>query len=145
MKKLSTILLATTLLVASHIDEFAQRMGYAQDYATALERAKKENKPLMMLMVSKRCKWCKKFEKRTLQMIPVAVAVQKHYIPLIVDRADRARYPDGYYSRRIPIVYFIDPHTEEQTYESIGYVGYKEFLQILRDEYAEFIAQEGER
>ena len=121
-------------LYASHIDEFAKNMGYERDYEKALEQAKSEKKLLMLVMVSDYCPWCRKMERKTLSMAPVAIKMHRDFVALIVDRNhEKEFYPKEYYTPRIPTVFFIDPEKEEQIYESIGYVGYKDFKATLED------------
>ncbi|MBU0720518.1 thioredoxin family protein [bacterium] len=119
-------------LFGANIDTFAANMGYYRDYDTALVQAKKENKPLMLVLVGDYCPWCRKFERKTLQRESVALSVNKNFIPLIVDRnLDKKSYPEAYSSPRIPTTYFIDPKKGAKLFESLGYVKKDEFLATI--------------
>ena len=130
MKNILITLFITLSLNASDIAEFAQKMSYETDYKVALEKAKKSNKQLMFVMVTNYCPWCRKFEKRTLVKDEVNEIVQKKYIPLILNR-EKGEYPKQFYTKRIPVVMFIDPNKEEKIRESLGYKKVKEFTEEL--------------
>ena len=131
--KIIVLLFALTFgLFAAHIDEFATTMGYQRDYNQALALAKSENKPLMMVVVSDYCPWCRKFERKTLQRETIAMNVEKNFVGLIVDKnLDKGNYPDKYFAKRVPTVYFIDPKNEDTIFESLGYMKKDEYMQIL--------------
>ncbi|PHR55109.1 MAG: thioredoxin [Arcobacter sp.] len=130
MKKLLLILLVTLSLSASDIAEFAQKMSYETDYKVAIQKAKESNKQVMFVMVTNYCPWCRKFEKRTLVKDEVNSIVQKKYIPLILNR-EKGEYPKKFYTKRIPVVIFIDANKEEIIRESLGYKKVKAFIEEL--------------
>lgn len=66
MKKMVLLIALITTLFAEGYKDFAKEMAYETKYETALQRAKKENKNLMVLMVTNYCPWCSKFEKKLL-------------------------------------------------------------------------------
>jgi thioredoxin-related protein len=126
-------------LFGAEIDEFATNMGYFRDYKQAISVAKKENKPLMLVMVGDYCPWCRKFERKTLQQEVIAMSVNKDFIALIVDRnLDKEHYPKELYANRIPTVYFIDPKKGSTFFESLGYVKKDEFQETLADAMKEY-------
>jgi len=130
MKYLLLAVLTTLSLNASTIAEFAKEMSYETDYKVAIEKAKQSNKQVMFVMVTNYCPWCRKFEKRTLAKDEVNLIVQKKYIPLILNR-EKGEYPKQFYTKRIPVVIFIDPTSEEKIRESLGYKKVKEFIEEL--------------
>jgi len=116
------LLLAFTFAFCAQIDEFASEVNYSRDYSSALKLAKKQNKPLMLVVVSNYCPWCKKFERKTLNSSLIQGQVKKDFIPLIIDkRTDKGKYPPEFYSKLIPTVFFINPKTEKHVYKSLGY------------------------
>lgn len=139
---MKTFILLFTLvltLFSAQIDEFATNMGYLRDYNQALKVAQKENKPLMLVMVGDYCPWCRKFERKTLQRELIALNVNKNFIPLIVDRnLDQGKYPQEYFAKRIPTVYFIEPTKGNTLFESLGYVKKEEFQETLNDVLLEY-------
>jgi len=131
MKNILIALLMTLSSNASDIFEFARQMSYETDYKVALEKAKDSNKQIMFVMVTNYCPWCRKFEKRTLVKDEVNLLVHKKYIPLILNR-EKGEYPKKFYTKRIPVVMFIDPNNEEKIRESLGYKKVKEFVEELK-------------
>ncbi|NCO01556.1 MAG: thioredoxin family protein [Epsilonproteobacteria bacterium] len=132
MKSFVLLFALTLTLFCAQIDEFASNMSYYRDYDTALLQAKKENKPIMLVLVGDYCPWCRKFERKTLQRESIARKVQENFIPVIVDRnLDKENYPKLYYSPRIPTVHFIEPNKERKIFESLGYVQIDEYRDTL--------------
>ncbi len=111
--------------------EFATVAGYETDYATALKKAKKAKKPLMLLLVSNFCPWCRKFEQRVLLKKDVNERIHADYIPLILNK-ERDSFPKKFDMSFTPIVHFIDYKTEESYKSVAGYNNKEEFLYILR-------------
>ena len=134
MKILVILLAMISLSYAAHIDDFALKMGYERDYAGALERAKKEKKMVMLLLVGDYCPWCKKFERKTMAKQEVDTVIKENFIPLIVDKyKEKGKYPAIFYSPVIPAVYFINPKTQESVYECAAYMKKDEFLENIDD------------
>jgi len=127
MKVVLMSLLITLTLGASEIAEFAQKMSYETNYAVALQKAKEQKKELMFVMVTNYCPWCRKFEKRTLVKEEVNTLVHKKYVPLILNR-EKGKYPKKFFTKRIPVVMFINTNTEETIHESLGFKNVKDFL-----------------
>ena len=131
MKKIVLIILTTLSLAASDITEFAKQMSYEIDYKIALQKAKSSNKKLMFVMVTNYCPWCRKFEKRTLAKDEVNLIVHKKYIPLILNR-EKGEFPKKFYTKRIPVVLFINPKTEEIVHQSLGFKNTSDFVKELK-------------
>jgi len=132
MKKLLIFLLTTLVLGASEVSEFAQNMSYETDYKLALQKAKAQNKGLMFVMVTNYCPWCRKFEKRTLIKEEINTLVHQKYVPLILNR-EKGEYPQKFFTKRIPVVMFIDPNSEEKIGESLGFKNVKDFMKVLEN------------
>jgi thioredoxin-related protein len=127
-------LLFVVILTLYASPEAAKELGYHSDYNKALRIAKQENKPLMLVVVTSYCPWCRKFERKTLASKTVAPVIKSTYIPVIVDRNNDAEsFPKQYQTPRIPTVFFIDPNDEKEYWESIGYLNRKEFSEALKD------------
>jgi len=132
MKNIILTLLLCTSIFALHIDEFASHMGYQRDYAKALSIAKKENKPLMLVIGTDYCPWCRKFERKTLKYIKVAIEVNKNFIPIVVDKnRDKGTFPSQYSSPITPAVFFINPNDNSLVGKSVGYIRKKDYLEKL--------------
>lgn len=137
MRTLLALLLFALALQAS--PSVADKLGYQSDYTKAVALAKAQQKPVMLVVVTSYCPWCRKFERRTLASKNVRRVVDKDFIPVIVDRnLQKERFPEKFQSPRIPVVFFIDPTNEEEFWESIGFVEEKEFLDALKEAKALF-------
>lgn len=130
MKKLLIIIMLSLALFADGYKDFAKEMAYETEYKTALERAKKENKKLMVLMITNYCPWCSKFEKKTLMDKNVDNKIKSNYIPLIINRQE-GNFPNYLNAPVVPVTFFIEPNKEEITYESIGFSNKIDFLNLL--------------
>jgi len=132
MRIISLLLVLTFTLFAS--TQAAQELGYHTDYQQALAVAKKEQKPVMLVVVTTYCPWCRKFERKTLASKKIAPIVMSMYIPVIVDRNnDAEHFPKAFQTPRVPTVFFIDPKDENGYWESIGYRTISEFADTLKE------------
>ena len=102
MRLILLALLSTLLLSASDIANFAKEMQYETVYDVAKARAIKEKKPIMLVMVTHYCPWCRKFERRTLKKESINKRIHKEFIPLILNR-EAKKYPKQFYTPRIPV------------------------------------------
>lgn len=124
MKTLLLILLLNFSLLA------AQELGYFTDYDKALQAALKADKPLMLVQTTDSCPWCKRLESRTLSHPQVKAAVSKGAIPLLLNR-DKSRYPEKFYTSRVPTIFFVKPKSQEGYWEIIGFVDREGMLDNL--------------
>ena len=132
MRIVSLLLIFMLTLFAS--PQTAQKLGYHTDYQKAVAIAKKEQKPLMLLVVTSYCPWCRKFERRTLSAETIASTVRSKFVPVIVDRnKDAEKFPKKFQTPRIPTVFFVDPDDDTEFWETIGYVKKSEFADALKE------------
>ena len=117
--------------VSINDEAFAKAMDYETDYAVALQRAKKEHKDIMMVLVANFCPWCRKFEQRVLLKREVNLLVQKNYIPLIINK-EKGGFPKELDRSFTPIVHFIDYQSAKSYATSVGYNNREEFLYLLK-------------
>jgi thioredoxin-related protein len=130
MKKLLLLTLLINTFFGASL-EFANKHNYFTDYAEALKQAKQTNKPIMMLISTKTCPWCRKLESQTLSKIQVNQYIQKNYIPLSVIEK-KSIYPKKFLSPVVPMIYFINKN-EEIINRLAGYMPSDIFLQKLKD------------
>lgn len=134
MKVLLSILFLGFTLFAAHIDDFAKEMKFERDYNTALTKAKKENKILMMVLSADYCPWCRKFENKTLSSELVKPQLDTKTVSLVVDKKfDASSFPKKYETQFTPKVFFINPHDESILKETVGYVKKDDFATSLND------------
>ena len=132
MRIVSLLLIFMLTLLAS--PQTAKKLGYHTDYQKAVAIAKKEQKPLMLLVVTSYCPWCRKFERKTLASETIAAAVHSKFVPVIVDRnKDAENFPKKFQTPRIPTVFFVDPNDDTEFWETIGYVKKSEFADALKE------------
>ncbi len=130
MKIFLMILLLSYGLLASNALQEAQKLGVESDYATAYEKAQKENKLLVLVIVKENCRWCEKLVNKTLSESEVQKELE-NYITVIVDKDDT--YPNQFIENFFPSVFYIDYTTQRSVYSNVGYVGKKCFLNDLHD------------
>ena len=112
-------------------ENFASEMKYETNFDEAMKRAKKEQKNVMLVLVSNYCPWCRKFEQRVLLKEEVNAIIQKNYIPLILNR-EKDPFPKEFDTGFTPIVHFIDHKTQKSYKNVIGYNNKDEFTYILK-------------
>jgi len=128
--KLCLVLLFSLSLSGASL-KFAKKMNYETDYDIALEKAEQSNKPLMMIISTKTCPWCRKLENQTLKKDIVNDIVSKKFIPLTLNRS-KTHYPQQFVAKVVPTVFFIDPKKEKSYHISYGYKNKKEFSKVLQ-------------
>ncbi len=132
MKKILSLLLLTLTLFAANVDDFAKEMGFERDYKTALSKAKKENKVLMMVLGADYCPWCRKFERKTLNSSLLKLRLQTEIVTLIVDKKfDIESFPEKFRTQFTPKVFFINPKDESVILDTTGYIKKKHFAESL--------------
>jgi thioredoxin-related protein len=110
---------------------FASEMKYETNFDDAVKRSKKEQKNIMLVLVSNYCPWCRKFEQRVLLKEEVNAVIQNNYIPLILNR-EKDPFPKEFDTGFTPIVHFIDYKTQKSYKNVIGYNNKDEFTYILK-------------
>lgn len=123
IKILPILLLLNLTLFAANIDNFAEKMGFERDYNTALLKAKKVNKPLVMVLSSDYCPWCRKFENKTLKSSLIKSKLDKEFIVLLVDKKyDVKTFPSKFKTQFTPRIFFINPKDESILFDKNGYI-----------------------
>ena len=134
MKYILLILSFYITLFSANIDKFAKEIGYERDYKTALLKATKANKPIMMVLGADYCPWCRKFERKTLSFKEVKNFTDKEVIALVVDKKfDIDSFPKKFQTNITPRVFFINPNTRESFYQTAGYIKKREYLNKLKE------------
>lgn len=138
MKIILFVLLLSFSLFGSMIDDFASAMNFSRDYQDAFAKAKKENKVLMLVLVTDDCPWCKKLERSTLSAQDVKKQLL-NVVPVIMNQKyDKDKFPQMYLTKQNPTIFFIDPKKNKKFHESVGYIKKNDFLQMLDDMQKEF-------
>ncbi len=129
MKVTMMMILTTLTLWSASIANFAQTMGYETVYEKAVAKAKKENKNIMLVMVTHYCPWCRKYERDTLSKKSIRDFVSNKYVTLILNR-EAKKFPLKFDTPRIPTTFFIDPEGDRLIYKEMGYKNKTEFYEM---------------
>ena len=104
---------------------------WEKDLSTAFARSKAENKDLLVMAVSKGCRWCDKMKEKTLSNPQVAKKLEK-YIMVQADRetpSERGQLPEF---RHVPIIFFMTP--QKEVIDNLrGYFKADDFLDYLNE------------
>jgi len=132
MKILLIAFLLCGTLLASDYKKFAQKMGYETEYDVALQKAQKQNKDILFIMVANFCPWCNKFEKLVLKKKNINETIHKKYIPLIMNR-EKKNFPKKYMAPVIPTMFFIDHRSDVVKHKVVGYNNKQEFINLINE------------
>ncbi len=130
LRNIMIILLYTLSLHAAFWDDykmFAKYMHYETNYDTALAKAKKEHKPLFMVVVTDGCPFCEKLMDRILTKDYVREYISKKYVTLIMNK-EKQKVPKKYIRPFEPVTYIIDPQSEQIIDELDGYMEERYYL-----------------
>lgn len=124
MKKLAFLAFVTANL-------FAADIAWNETFEQAQAKAKKESKPLMVLITSEQCRWCRKLEATTLQDDEIVTKVNTQFIPVHVTR-DKSVYPKNLTAKMVPMSYFLDAEGKV-VYSIPGYWPPEDYQSVLDD------------
>jgi thioredoxin-related protein len=130
MNKILLLLCLTILAFGSDYKDFAQKMGYETSYKQALERAKEEDKDVMVLTISNFCPWCSKLEKRVLSKDEVDTIVKAKFIPVILNKEEK-KLPHNYAAPIVPTLYLVKPKKEEVYDTQVGYLNKVDMIKFI--------------
>lgn len=104
---------------------------WVKDLPTAFALAKRENKNLMIMAVSKGCRWCEKMKEKTLIDEKVAKKLE-NYILVQADRetsSERDQLPEF---QHVPIIFFMTP--QKEVIDNLrGYFQAEDFLEYITE------------
>ncbi|WP_024955797.1 thioredoxin family protein [Sulfurospirillum arcachonense] len=129
-KNIFILLIFLNSFIFASSAELYQQLGYSTTYNEALLKAKKTNKPMMLVLSTKTCPWCRKLENQVLRRDNINKIVQMNFVGIGLDRDDDV-YPKEFIPEVVPTVVFIDPHNQNVLFKSYGYKSKKDFIKIL--------------
>jgi len=110
MEIMRKILFALWLITLSINAEHIHWMG---NYDKALQKAHKEQKPLMVLLVKKECPLCNDVIKDSFMKQEYVKHLNQKFISVIVTYEGRESYPiEMFYSTSFPTLFFVSSQTE---------------------------------
>ena len=124
MKKFLTMMLTTATLLLAEV-------AWQPDFKTAQAEAKKSGKPIMALLVSHTCHWCRKLENRTLQNPAVSDYINEHFVAVLLYREDGG-FPDTIHSSMVPTTFFLTPEGQNIVKPSVGYWEPSDYMSDLK-------------
>lgn len=130
MKKLLLLVFMAVYILGADIN-------WNTSYDQALSKAKKENKPLMVLITSEQCRWCRKLENTTLQDESIVNRINGNFQVVNVTK-DKSNYPKNLTAKMVPMSYFLDPKTGKVLYSIPGYWESEDYNSILDDALQKF-------
>ena len=108
----------------------AGELHWEKDLKTAFDKASVDNRPLMVMVESKSCRWCVKMKKRTLEEKTIAARL-KGYVLVRIDR-DKVKSEFVPYAKYVPTIYFMTP--KKKILERVtGYFGVSDFNSWIDD------------
>lgn len=138
MKYIIMIIALSLSLMAADAAKAAKELGVYNDYKTAHQKAKSENKLMVLVVVWKPCKACDKLVNNTLSNDIVKNRLKDH-VTVILDYKDKM--PEEFHIKMAPKIFYINPKTEKSVWESMGAVSpetfmddFKEALEMLEED-----------
>lgn len=101
---------AVILIMGMSLALFAADIKWEHDINTAMEKAEKEHKPLMVVVMKTGCRWCDVFKKETLQNDKVVAAVNRDFIAY-EGITDKGEIPNSLMTPGTPATWFIKGRT----------------------------------
>ncbi|MFT5835673.1 MAG: thioredoxin-related protein [Sulfurimonas sp.] len=102
MRLLTLVLLLISTLSANHI-------SWQSNFDKAHQRALKENKKLMVLLIKKDCKECVQTIKISFINQPYIDKINKEYISVLITKDQKSSYPiEMLYTLEYPSLFFLD-------------------------------------
>ncbi len=119
------------LLALLMLNLFGAEIGWNDSFAAAQAKAKKESKPMLVIITTEQCRWCRKLEATTLSDDEVISKINTRFIPVHVTR-DKSVYPKTLTAKMVPMSYFLDGNGKV-IYSIPGYWSSEDYQSILDD------------
>ena len=130
MKYIMMILALSLSLMAADAAKAAKELGVYNNYDIAIQKAKSENKLMVLVVVWDPCRACDKLVKKTLSNDMVKNRL-KDQVTVILDYKDQM--PKAFHIKMAPKIFYIDPKTEKSVWESMGAVSIETFMDDLKE------------
>jgi len=125
MKTVMMFVLLVCNLMAISAQEAAGVLDAQTDLTKALQKAKAENKMVLLVVVKDDCNWCEKLVHETLKDKNIQDNLS-NMVTVIVDI--NGKLPNDFKVTKTPATFFIDAKKEKSVFENIGYVKKGAFL-----------------
>lgn len=125
------ILVSSLQLTLTASNTLTEKLNYMTNYENAIKKAIDTYKPVMMVIKSTTCPWCKKLENQVLQKEYINESVQISFVPLVLNK-DTNEYPKKRFDAKgVPTTFFINPLTYEVFHIVKGYKNHKKFIKEI--------------
>ncbi len=109
MTRLLSAMLLLSLLPPAWAAPNGQPVKWLDYGSKALEQARREGKPLFMVLTATWCQWCHAYERESLHSPEVAALLNKNYVPVWVDVDRRPDVAARYPGRGLPRTVILNP------------------------------------
>ena len=108
-----------------------QGIHWAKDYAAAIAKAKKENKPVLLVSSRHTCKYCVLLEETTFQDKKVINELNKKFVSVISYSDENDYMPQELRRPGTPALWFLKPSGEPMFQPIMGAIDAEQFLDAL--------------
>jgi thioredoxin-related protein len=111
----------------------ADEIHWAKDFQSGIEQAIKENKPVIFIVSSTKCKYCLLLDRTTLHDTKVIKALNENFIPIRswVDKGDYVPSVIRQNTPGLPGIWFLYSNGDPMYQPLLGYIKTKNFLDAL--------------
>lgn len=106
-------------------------INWNANFAEAQAKAKKESKPMLVIITSEQCRWCRKLESTTLEEPSIVNQINSRFSAVHVTR-DKSVYPKNLTAKMVPMSYFLDSDGKV-LYSMPGYWSSEDYESIIND------------
>ena len=107
-------------------------VSWKPDLAAAVTAAQKEKKPLMILMSTAHCRYCKQMHKEVFANPSIADYLNTHFISVEID-VEHDTYPEALSVRGVPAVFFFSYDLQTRYEKILGPRHPMMFMQTLQE------------
>ena len=125
MKAILLCLLLVCNLMAISAQDAAKILDAQTDVKKACQKARSENKMVLLIVVKDNCSWCEKMVHETLNDKNIRYELTD-MVTVVVDISEKL--PDGFKVTNTPAIFFIDAKKEKSVWENVGFVKKGTFL-----------------
>lgn len=87
----------------------AEEIAWAKDFGTGIERAAKEDKPVLFVISKHTCPPCKKMAETTFKDARFVKSVNESFVPIIAYLDERDAMPRELFLGVTPTIWFLNP------------------------------------
>ena len=125
MKTVMMFVLLICNLMAISAQEAAWVLDAQTDFTKAFQKAKAENKMVLLVVVKDDCNWCEMMVHNTLKDKDIQDNLS-NMVTVIVDINEKL--PNDFKVTKTPAMFFIDAKKEKSVFKNVGYVKKGAFL-----------------